>query len=305
MRKFLTVLCIVLAAGCTAFAQADSTSRRAADIVASTAGGLVVNAALTEVLKSSVHELRPDRSGHNSFPSRHTSWAFAASTAAAIQLYNYSPWWALGTHTVATAIGIDRVMERRHYGSDVIAGAAIGTASAVFADWLSGRIFGYRPRWRNEPVQNDLRMQLAVVSTGIVSFGGKYRTGFGSELDFRMPVNESWGISVGAGVISTPVKEHSTVRALNSIGAKAGVVRHIDLPYRSLALEPVVKIGYDKFLKHNSFQLRSGALTADAACGLSWRITRSFACRGELGYHYSSEGRHSAMTFSISSVAVF
>lgn len=305
MKKIIAALCILILAGAPVFAQVDSTARRTPDIIVSAAGALVINGAVTEALKSSVHEMRPDRSSHNSFPSRHTSWAFAASTAAAIQLYRHSPWWALGAQAVASAIGIDRVIERRHYGSDVIAGAAVGTASAVLADWISSRIFGYRPLWRREPVTNDFRMQLSVYSQGIFSFGGAYRTGVGTGLDFRLPLHNGWGLTINAGTTSTPVKRGDYVQSLNSMGINAGVMQHIALPYRSLALEPAITIGYERMLKSNDFSLRANAMNVNAACGLSWRITKSFGCRGEAGYRYCTEAQHSALTLSVSSVAIF
>lgn len=82
---------------------------------------------LTYLLKFCVHEQRPDRTNYLSFPSAHTSAAFA--TAAFVQR-RYG--WKLGipAYAVATYIGWGRVFAKKHNWWDVLAGAAIGAGSA-------------------------------------------------------------------------------------------------------------------------------------------------------------------------------
>lgn len=82
---------------------------------------------LTYLLKFCVHEQRPDRSNYLSFPSAHTSAAFA--TAAFVQR-RYG--WKLGipAYTIATYIGWGRVFAKKHHWWDVLAGAAVGAGSA-------------------------------------------------------------------------------------------------------------------------------------------------------------------------------
>ncbi|MBV6519936.1 MAG: hypothetical protein MNPFHGCM_00039 [Gemmatimonadaceae bacterium] len=70
-----------------------------------------------------------------SFPSGHTSSAFAAATVLAAGLSKAQPrhsrWIRLGLYGAAAAVGLSRMYENAHWASDVFAGAAIGTLSGM------------------------------------------------------------------------------------------------------------------------------------------------------------------------------
>lgn len=68
------------------------------------------------------------RSTYASFPSGHATTAFAAAVALAYFL----PRWRVPLLVLAAAIAVSRVMVGAHYPSDVIAGAFLGTLSAMF-----------------------------------------------------------------------------------------------------------------------------------------------------------------------------
>ena len=90
------------------------------------AGGLAATAGVTVTLKELIHERRPDRSGNDGFPSGHTSISFASAAT----LESRYGWRAgLPAFAVATFVGAARVQADKHYWHDVMAGAAIGTAS--------------------------------------------------------------------------------------------------------------------------------------------------------------------------------
>lgn len=309
MKPFLLIAAAVAAAvPVSAAERADTLAcRRAPEIAVAAGGSLVVNAALTEALKYSVHELRPDRTEHNSFPSRHTSWAFTASTVLANELYRYSPWWALGAHAVAGAVGFDRIVERRHYASDVVAGAALGIASTELVYFITRKIYRTPSAWSVMRPENDFRFSLAVQTGAVYNFGHDFCTGYTTAVRARLPLSDCWGIGLSAVGSSTPVKTQADgVRPLNTFGLTAGVAAHFALPVRSLALEPGVEAGASRLLPVSGRAMSSWGFTANAGCGLSWRITPSFACRGEVGYSIiTTPAAVSGVTVSISSVAVF
>jgi membrane-associated phospholipid phosphatase len=67
---------------------------------------------------------------NGSFPSGHTTLAFAAATVYAME-YRNKPLIPVLAYTAASLIGLSRITENKHWATDVVAGAALG--------YLSGR----------------------------------------------------------------------------------------------------------------------------------------------------------------------
>lgn len=85
--------------------------------------------AITFPLKKITAVPRPDTGAPTSFPSGHTAQVFAAATFMAKEYGHISRWYSIGAYTVATGVGVLRVMNNRHWVSDVLAGAGIGILS--------------------------------------------------------------------------------------------------------------------------------------------------------------------------------
>ena len=62
---------------------------------------------------------------NSSFPSGHTTGAFAAATVFALE-YKKTPWIPVLSYSVATLIGLSRITENKHWLTDIVAGAALG-----------------------------------------------------------------------------------------------------------------------------------------------------------------------------------
>ena len=118
------------------------------------ASALAVAAGVSSSVKFVAGRSRPDNpvidsdaddfglfSGRASWPSGHTTMAFAFATALGDELH--TPVARYGLLAAATAVGWSRINDNRHWLSDVAAGAVLGIASAKFASgrW---RVFGLR-----------------------------------------------------------------------------------------------------------------------------------------------------------------
>lgn len=102
-----------------------------------------LNAGVTYGLKHAIYKTRPDGSDNHSFPSGHTSIAFCGATTLMHEYRHVSPWIGVAGYTLATGVALDRVRRNRHRWGDVVAGAAIGVASAeagyLIGDWILGK----------------------------------------------------------------------------------------------------------------------------------------------------------------------
>jgi membrane-associated phospholipid phosphatase len=77
-------------------------------------------------LKYTTRELRPDGSNYESFPSAHTAFAFSGAEFLHQEYINQSPWYSIAGYTLATTTGAMRMMNNKHWLSDVAFGAGMG-----------------------------------------------------------------------------------------------------------------------------------------------------------------------------------
>ena len=99
---------------------------------------------ITQGMKYTIRRERPDNSRRNSFPSGHTGTAFLTATMLHMEYGWRSPWWSIGGYTLAAFTGVSRILNDRHWMTDVMAGAAIGIGSVHLGYWLSDLIFKNR-----------------------------------------------------------------------------------------------------------------------------------------------------------------
>ena len=104
-----------------------------------------IMAGIVNPIKYGAKEMRPDGSTRNSFPSGHTATAFVSATILHKEYgLTRSPWYSIAGYGVATATGVMRVLNNRHWVSDVLSGAGIGIFSTELAYGISDIIFkGY------------------------------------------------------------------------------------------------------------------------------------------------------------------
>jgi hypothetical protein len=96
---------------------------------------IIASGLITQPLKWAVGRSRPNENdgpydfnpfgGNQSFPSGHATQAFTVATV--ISRHYPSPWVRVTCYGLATSVGLARINNDAHWGSDVVAGAAIGT----------------------------------------------------------------------------------------------------------------------------------------------------------------------------------
>lgn len=122
----------------------------AADKIGIITTSTVIMAATVFSLKGITQVMRPDDSSQDSFPSGHTANAFLGAAILAEEYGSQSVWYSVGGYTAATATGTFRMLNNRHWLSDVLVGAGIGILSAkaayVVYPWLKDRIHPTRKK---------------------------------------------------------------------------------------------------------------------------------------------------------------
>ncbi len=108
---------------------------------------LLLNEFIVSGLKVSVNETRPN-GGNHSFPSGHTSKAFALAQFMHHEFGDISVWYSIGAYSCATAVGLMRVAGNAHWISDVVAGAGFGMLSTELV-YLT-----HQYKWDNEHIKN-------------------------------------------------------------------------------------------------------------------------------------------------------
>lgn len=99
-------------------------------------------------LKYTVGEARPDSGKANSFPSGHTAQAFTTATFLSMEYGDRSIFVSIAAYATATTVGVFRMLNNRHWISDVLVGAGIGILSTDLVylthknRWGRGKLFG-------------------------------------------------------------------------------------------------------------------------------------------------------------------
>lgn len=107
----------------------------------SDAFSVALMAGTVQGLKNTTNVMRPDGSDNHSFPSGHTATAFMTATMLNKEYGYKSPWIGVGAYSVATATGLMRMANNKHWLSDVLVGAGIGIMATEFGYWLADLIY--------------------------------------------------------------------------------------------------------------------------------------------------------------------
>ena len=175
--------------------------------LASSAMAYGIMATIVNPIKHTAKELRPDGSSRNSWPSGHTATAFVSATILHKEYgLTRSPWYSVAGYAVATATGVMRVLNNRHWVSDVLSGAGIGIVSTELAYGLSDLIFKGKHLKRNDlPGSSDIIKHPSFFSISMgVGLGTRNMTFSGEELHLQSADGEKNGpvnLKFGTGTV--------------------------------------------------------------------------------------------------------
>ncbi len=110
-------------------------------MLVSDAFSATIMAATVYGLKYTVQRPRPDESLDNSFPSGHAAKSFMTATMLHKEYGWRSPWFSIGAYTVATASSVSRILNNKHWMTDIVAGASFGVGAVHLGYYLSDLIF--------------------------------------------------------------------------------------------------------------------------------------------------------------------
>ena len=142
-------------------------------LMASAAMSYGIMAAFVNGIKYTAKEMRPDGSTANSWPSGHTATSFVGATLLHKEYgLTRSPWYSVAGYGVATATGVMRVLNNRHWVSDVMSGAGIGIMSTELGYALSDILFKGKGLLRNDLEIDSDNPSFFSISMGL-GIGGK------------------------------------------------------------------------------------------------------------------------------------
>lgn len=258
-----------------------------------------------EITKRSVGAPRPNGEDRRSFPSGHTARAFLGATAAAIELADQSPWYAVGGYAFAVGMGVQRVLANRHFPADVVAGAGIGILSAELGYYLGDLIFGSPGKRKLDNDEGFWLSNYFSLSTGLAWPVGRISIGQGRVV--RMPTLEAglrggwgfaehWKMALFVALRSMPVQLDMPLGATyvgtqNSLAFLAGPQWQMALS-RRISLNAEALAGYYKHLKikatDDAVKGGEGTFAARLLVGTILRLTQNFHCKASVGYEVSS-----------------
>ena len=248
-------------------------------LLASAAMSYATMAILVNGIKYTAKEMRPDGSSANSWPSGHTATAFVGATLLHKEYgLTRSPWWSVAGYGVATATGVMRVLNNRHWISDVMSGAGIGILSGELGYALCDLLFKGKGLLRNDMVVNSEKPSFFSVSMG-VGLGSK-------DLEF-----ESGGETLGIKFRAATVVDAEGAYFFNKyvgVGGRLRVRAQSAKDFGDFAND----VGVEDFYAWQSLQpLYQSAFPGDYLPGTTQAemLENEFNYLSKVGYQFESE----------------
>ncbi len=262
-------------------------------IAVSLAASSLMRLGIVNVMKHNITSWRPDGSDDNSMPSRHAVWAYGVATTATNFLVPMSPWWGLGAHAAAAAIGFERVLDHKHYPGDVLAGAGIGVGTSLISDQVSRLVFS-RPSHYSFPNEITDLSSLSL-STG-ASFPMAKRFGalslgsaLVSQVQYTAPATDDISIAAALALQTAPLKrDRMYIGNLSRLKVGAGAMYKCPVGSTPLEFTASARAGVFFTFSNKVVSAKLLAPMAEVDCGLSLHLTDNFTIGATAGYGISS-----------------
>lgn len=247
-------------------------------MIVSDAFSAVLAIGVSESLKRTVGEMRPDGEDDRAFPSGHTAVSYMLATMLHKEYGDRSPWISLGGYAVATATAASRMAHNRHWMGDIVVGAGIGVLATEMGYYFADLIFKERglndllygdplDRWRDPSfISTDLAMSIPLTRYHLPGGDVKPAIGANAGLQGAYFFNPYFGIGGIAAMAVMPIEYNGTLARETMNAARTLAGAYFSYPvWAQLRLGAKLSCGYTYY---GSCKLSDTAIGGrSAACG--------------------------------------
>lgn len=275
-------------------------------MLVSDAFSVAIMASTVNLLKNTTKVMRPDGSNSHSFPSGHTATAFMTATMMHKEYgLTRSPLYSIGAYSLATATGLTRQLNNKHWMSDVMVGAGIGIISTELGYYFADLLFKDKgishKSLEFEPFDTENNPSFAGLYLGFNLMPGEHEINENMHLDLYTGSNAGFegacffnkyiGMGGRATVASMPVSFDGDLETtqLDMISIYAG-------PYFSYPLSPYWLLGSKALIGYNytpEATLKSVTFGNIHSLAASTGISFTFLAKHNLGFRFFTD--YSAM----------
>lgn len=266
-------------------------------MVVSDAFSAIIMASVVNSVKATSNVMRPDGSNNHSFPSGHTATAFMTATMMSKEYGGVSPWYSIGAYSAATATGLTRMANNKHWLSDVLVGAGIGIISTELGYYLADLIFkerGITHFYLTDTFDRTRHPSFFGIYLGYNILPGTYSMESGSTLDLSTGSNAglegAWFLSPYIGIggrfsianMGVTLDNVAQEESLDLISGYAGAYFSYPMTARWL-LGSKALVGYNYFA---SCDLDTTTIGGRGRIGVGTGVSFTFLAKDNLGVKF-------------------
>lgn len=242
---------------------------------------------------------RPDGSNQLSFPSGHTAFAFAGATILDAEYGSRYPWLSAAGYGVATLTAVGRVLNNRHWATDVVAGAGVGIAATYVGYLLNDLMWGrglarFELEEEREGYDSWGYLTLRKGRQDILSTVGDYEGKLGNDMTLiaRYPIYRQIGLQMQGSLWESYNAESQ--KGAQSFAVMLGADFMQGFWHGRLWVDGKVAGGYHAPIKQTiglrgtprseAQQLTGGGFAAQASIGLHYILTNRMALNAAVDY---------------------